>query len=162
MKSIDSAKRSPSKLSLLRHSVILFGLDAGMRLSLLQLDVIPSGYDAGVGQLPLTFGGTGTGFFLIGSCVLGGLLSREELLEWSGNCLLSLSIFHNVDSMLDTSSFASSCGSDNTSWLFISGSKCCTSSYSGALDPKILETSIRLSPNTVKYGVFGLLNSSLC
>ena len=77
LKSIDSAGRSPSKLSLLQHSVILFGLDAGMRLSLLQLDVIPFGYDAGVGQLSLTFVGTGTGFFLIGSCALGASFKRR-------------------------------------------------------------------------------------
>ena len=75
-------------------------------------------------------------FFLIGSGALAELLSREELLDEFGNCLPSLSTFDDVNSMSDTSSFTCSSGSDTTSWLFISGSKCSTSSSNGALDPR--------------------------
>ena len=149
LKSIYSAGRSPSKLSLLQHGVIVFGLDAGMGLSLLQPDVILFSCDAGVGRslrfgrgfgiggtAAFNFWGAGTGFFLIGSGALAELLSREELLDEFGNYLPSLSTFDDVNSMSDTSSFTCSSGSDTTSWLFISGSKCSTSSSNGALDPR--------------------------
>ena len=87
-----------------------------------------------MGQLPLTFGGLGQAFFFVDSSALVELLSRE-LVDWFGNCLLSLSTFDDTDSMSDTSSFTCSSGSDTTSCLFISGSKCSTSFSSGALDP---------------------------
>ena len=143
LKSVDSAERSPSKLSLLQHGVILFGFDAGMGLSLLQPDVILFSCDAGVGRgfgtggtAAFNFSGAGTGFFLIGSGALAELLSREELLDGFGNCLPSLSIFDDVNSMSDTSSFTCSSSSNTRSWLFISGSKCSTSSSNEALDPR--------------------------
>ena len=149
LKSIDSGGRSPSKLSLLQHDVILFGLDADIRLSLLQPDVILFSCDSGVGRglrfgrgfgiggtAAFSFWGAGTGFFLIGSGALTELLLREELLDVFSNCLPSLSTFDGVNNMSDTSSFTCSSGSDTTSWLFISGSKCSTSSYNGTLDPR--------------------------
>ena len=105
-------------------------------------------------RLPLTFGGLGQAFFFIDSSALVELLSRE-LVDWFGNCLLSLSTFDDIDSMSDTSSFTCSSGSDTTSCLFISGSKCSTSSSSGALDPReILKRSFRFCLNTAEYGVF--------
>ena len=71
-----SARRSPSKLSLLQHGVILFGLDATMGLSLLQSDVILFSCVAGVirclrfgrdfgtgGTAAFDFQGAGTSFF---------------------------------------------------------------------------------------------------
>ena len=145
LKSIGSAGRSPSKLSLLQHGVILFGLDAGMGLLLLQPDAILFSCDAGVGcglrfgrgfgiggTAAFIFRGAGTGFFLISSGALGNCLVNDEF----GNCLSSLSTFDDVNSMSDTSSFTCSSGSDTTSWLFISGTKCSTPSSSGALDPR--------------------------
>ena len=80
------------------------------------------------GTAAFNFWGAGTGFFLIGSGALAELLSIEELLDRFGNCLPSLSSFDDVNNMSDTSSFTCSSGSDTTSWLFISGNKCSTSS----------------------------------
>ena len=164
LKSIGSAGRSASKLSLLQHGVIIFSLDAGMGLSLLYPDVILFSCDAGLGcglrvcrgfgtggTAAFNFRGAGIVFFLIGSGFLEKLLAREELLDRFDDYLPSLSTFHDVDSMTDTSSFTCSNGSDTTSWLYISGSKCSTSSSNGALDQRyILERSFGLFPNTAK------------
>ena len=90
-----------------------------------------------------------------GSGALLELLSREELLDWFGNCLLSLSTFDDVHSVPDTSSFTCSCSFDAISWLSISDRKCSSSSSNGALDPRLmLERSFGLCPNAPKNGIF--------
>ena len=113
-----------------------------MGFSLLQLDVILFSCDAGLDRLRVghSFGTGGTAAFNfkgagIDSSALVELLSRA-LVDWFGNCLLCLSTFDDVDSMSDTSSFTCSSGSETTACLFISGSKCSTSSSTGALDPR--------------------------
>ena len=117
-------------LSLLQPDVILFSCNAGVGWSR-----VDRGFGTGDTAV-FNFQGTVTGFFLIGSGAIAELLSREELLDRFGNCLPSLYAFDDVESMSNTSSFTYNSDSNITSWLFISGSKCSTSSFIGALDPR--------------------------